>query len=227
MTALLALAVMSDGGLALAQSPRASGRGEALRETLDRVVASMDDEAINASDVNLEVRLERFLNGQMPEDPPDRKAFDEVCERMVERKLLATEAAAEPATDQQAAARAEKQLEETRKRFATPEAYQVALRSLGMDETQVLAGLLAEQKVLGMIDRRLRPEAAVEPSEVETYYRDTFTPEFKRRGTGALPPLSQVEGQIREILTQQRIDKLLSQWVEELKSSHRVVFHTF
>ena len=73
----------------------------------------------------------------------------------------------------------------------------------------------------------VNPAHPDEPSEVETYYRDTFTPEFKRRGTGTLPPLPQVEGQIREILTQQRIDKLLSQWVEELKSSHRVVFHSF
>jgi len=218
---------MSGGGLVLGQSPRAPGRGEASRETLDRVVASIDDEAVDASDVNHEFRLERFLNGQMPADPPDRETFEPVRERLVERKLLAIDAAAEPAADQQAAARARKQLEETRKRFSTPEAYQVALHSLGMDEAQVLAELVAEQKVLGMIDRRLRPEAAVERSEVETYYRDTFTPEFNRRGTGALPPLSQVEGQIREILTQQRIDKLLSQWVEELKSSHRVVFHSF
>ena len=218
---------MSGGGFVLGQSPRAPGRGEASRETLDRVVASIDEEAVTASDVNRESRLEWFLNGQTPEDPPARETFDQVRERLVERKLLATEAAAEPATDQQSAARAQKLLEENRKRFSTPEAYQVALRSLGMDETQVLAGIVAEQKVLGMIDRRLRPEAAVEPSEVETYYRATFTPEFKRRGTGALPPLPQVEGQIREILTQQRIDKLLSQWVEELKSSHRVVFHSF
>jgi hypothetical protein len=217
---------MTSGKVALGQSPHASRPGEASRESLDRVVASVDDEAVMESDVNREWRLERFLNGQTPKDPTERETFDEVRERLVERKLLAIEAAAEPATGDEARARADKQLEETRKRFSTPEAYQVALRSLGMDEPQVLAELVEEQKVLGMIDRRLRPEAAVEPSEVETYYHDTFIPEFKRRGTGKLPPLSEVEGQIREILTQQRVDKLLAEWVEELKSSHRVVFHS-
>jgi hypothetical protein len=223
----VALAVAPGGGVALSQSPRAPTAGEASPETLDRVVASIGDEAVTGSDVNREWRLERFLNGQMAKDPPDPKTIDQIRERLVERRLLSAEAATETGIENEARDRAEKQLEETRKRFSTPEAYQAALHLLGMDEGQVLTELVAEQKVLGMIDRRLRPEAVVEPVEIETYYRETFTPEFKRWGTGTLPPLPEVEGQIREILTQQRIDSLLAQWLEELKSSHRVVYHSY
>jgi hypothetical protein len=42
-----------------------------------------------------------------------------------------------------------------------------------------------------------------------------------------VPPLSEVDGQIREVLTQKRINELLDQWIEELKPASRVRFYSF
>ncbi len=153
--------------------------------------------------------------------------MDQVRERLIERRLLAEEAASLDLSGKETDAATRQQWEAAEKRYSTPEAFHAAFASLGMDESQVIAKLNEEQKVLELIDRRLRPQAAVDPSEIEAYYRDTFAPEFKQRGSGNLPPLTEVEGQIREILIQQKIDRLLAEWVEELKSTHRVVLHSF
>ena len=51
-------------------------------EILDRVVASIGDVVITQSDVEREYRLERFLDGQWPAPPPDRKTLEQVRERL-------------------------------------------------------------------------------------------------------------------------------------------------
>jgi hypothetical protein len=213
--------------LALGQNAKSARSSGAASVTLDCVVASIGDEAITQSDVMGEYRLERFLNGQPAEGPLDHETHIKIRDRLIERKLLADEAAALDLSDKEADAAARQQWDDAERRYSTPQAFQAALRSLGMDKTQVIPKLVEEQKVLALIERRLRPQAAVDPSEIEAYYRDHFTPQFKQRSSGNLPPLTQVEGQIREILIQQKIDALLAQWVEELKTARRVVLHSF
>jgi uncharacterized Zn finger protein len=54
-----------------------------------------------------------------------------------------------------------------------------------------------------------------------------FTPQYTQTHGSAVPPLTEVQGQIQEILVQKRIDQLLASWLEELKPSRRVRFHSF
>ena len=82
--------------------------------------------------------------------------------------------------------------------------------------------------MLRLIDQRLRPAASPSDDAVADYYRSTFVPEFQKKNAGARPPpLSEVEEQIREVLTQKRINELLDQWIEELKPTTDVRFHSF
>jgi hypothetical protein len=82
--------------------------------------------------------------------------------------------------------------------------------------------------MLRLIDERLRPAASPSDEEVADYYRSTFVANFQKKNPGAAAPsLSEVEGQIREVLIQKRINELLDQWIEELKPTSRVKFHSF
>jgi hypothetical protein len=96
-----------------------------------------------------------------------------------------------------------------------------------MSEQRVLEQLAEHERVLRIIDQRLRPAAWPGDAEVETYYRETFTPEYRGRNPGPVPVLAEVEHEIREVLIQRRIDQLLTQWLDELKSARRVQFHSF
>jgi hypothetical protein len=196
-------------------------------EVLDRVVASIGDLAITESEVERQYRLERLLDAEWPPPPPNRKTLEQVRERLTHQTMLLQQETQEFSHDPALEKTVAEELEDVRKRFSSQQAYQSALDSLPMDEEQFRTALIDQQKILRIIDQQLRPAAALGTTDVESYYRDVFTPEYLRTNSAPVPPLSEVKGQIQEILTQKKIDQLLASWLEELGPSHRVRFHSF
>jgi hypothetical protein len=203
-----------------------SSAASSRAEVLDRVVASIGEVAITQSDVEHEYRLERFLDGQWPPPPPDSKALEQVRDRLTSQKLLLEEESQDLSHDAALAKTATDELEGVRKRFSSEQDYLAALHSLDMDEKQVMAALVDQQRILRIVEERLRPQATPTTLEIESYYRDVFTPEYTRTHGPPVPPLTEVEGQIREILVQKKIDQLLASWLEELRPSRRVRFYS-
>jgi hypothetical protein len=192
------------------------------------VVASIGPIAITESDVELEYRFERFLDAQWPPPPPDSAALAAAREHLTYQILLTREENPGPAEQAESEKSASERLAALRKEFAHPEDFQRALQDLGMTETEVLIRLAQQELLLRLIDQRLRPEASPSEEEVADYYRSTFVPEFQKQNRGAAaPPLAEVESQIREVLVQKRMNALLDQWIEELKPTTRVRFHSF
>ena len=194
-------------------------------EVLDRVVASIGEVAITQIEVEREYRLERFLDGQWPPPVPDAKALDMARERLTYQKLLLEDVTQDLSRDSALEKTAAEELAGVRRRFPSENDYQAALRSLRTDEKQLLVTLVDQQRILKVIEERLRPEAAPATPEVETYYRDVFTPEYTRTRGLPVPPLTDVLGQIQEILVQKKIDQLLADWLAELRPSRRVRFY--
>jgi hypothetical protein len=199
----------------------------AAAETVDRVVASIGNAALTASDVEQEYRFELFLNGQSLSVPPDPATLERVRDRLIDQRLLAEEAEAERVERTDLPPQAAATLAEVRRKYPSEEAFQAALRTLEMDEREVLQRLEDQALVLRIIDQRLRPAAWVERAEIEAYYRKTFGREHVEQAAGPAPSLEDVENQIREILAQEKINQLLSTWLEELKTSRRVRLHSF
>jgi parvulin-like peptidyl-prolyl isomerase len=199
--------------------------GQDLRaQTLDRVVAAIGNVAITESDVEAEYRFESFLSrGRVPASAPDATALASVRDGLIDERLLTQEATAEgmqPSDVQPAALQA---LAEVRKKCGSEEAFQSSLRELGLTEAQLLNRLEEHERMSRIIDLRLRPSVTVEPAEIEAYYRDTFTAEYSKHNPGqGVPPLAQVQSQIREILVQKKVDQQLPAWLDELKSTHHV-----
>ena len=192
-------------------------------EIVDRVVASVGPTAITASDVQREYRLEAFLAGRDPSNlQSDPATLDEVRGRVVDRVLLEEEAQANgvqlPADDESVLQR----LQEAREKLASPQAFADALRAAGISEVDLRVHFFKEQKVLRLIDRRLRPEASVEPAEIEDYYQGTLVPELARQGQQQPPALDEVQDRIREILVQRKINGLLDSWLERLRAARDV-----
>lgn len=197
----------------------------ASAETLDRVVASVDSLAITQKDLETEYRFEQFLDGKKPQAAPGAAALVAARDRLVDQALLAEEA--QRTQVHSAASQAEQELEEIRKSFPNPQAFAAALQATGLTREDVLHRLRRRDRILKMVDQRLRPDAWVENAQIHDYYTQTFLPEFKKRHQGAPPPLEKVEGQIREILTQKKMNQLLDAWLKELKSNHVVRVHSF
>lgn len=186
------------------------------------MAASVDGVAITLSDAERACWFEIFLNGEVPQAAPDRAALDRARDRLIDQALLVREADADGISAADSGPVAAEGLTAIRKKFGSEAAFQSALRSLRINEPQVLEKLGDRDRILRLIDRRLRPSAQVEPSEIELYYRNVFAPEYARRGEGPAPPLGEVESQIRELLTQKKMNELLDAWLSNLKSEHRV-----
>ena len=200
--------------------------GNSLAETLDRVAASVDNRAITESDVKTEYRLEQFTDGHMPGEPPDTAAWNQARDRLIDQDLLSEEM---EKSNLQAASpvQLERELDRVHEKFPNEQAFNAALKSVGMNREQILERFERRDRILRLIEQRLRPDAWVDRGDIETYYQKTFVPEFTQRHLGTAPPLDDVEDQIREILTQKKIDQLLQEWLQELRSSHQVEIHSF
>ena len=207
------------GAIAILSAP-------AEAETLDRVVASIGNNAITRSDVVEEYRFERFLDGKPPVGTPGQDERQAVLGRLISQNLLTSQMRMPARQSKNGAKNAAETLQDVRKKFPNEEAYRAAIQSLGMTEPQVLKRLELYQRTLQMIDNRLRPAALPEPGEVENYYKTTFVPEYAKGHPGSPPPLDDVREQIREILVQEKMNQLLGKWLDRLESTHRVTIHS-
>lgn len=188
-------------------------------QTVDRVVGAVGTSAITATDVENEYRLELFLGGRMTGGaPPGRATLDQVRQRMIDRLLLLEEVRTDGIKVAPSDAAVSARWSALRGKFPNPAMFDEGLRGLGMSEDALRAVLAAQEEVLRLIDQRLRPEAVVEPAEIDAYYHDTLLPKLSHQTGETSPPPAEVEGRIREILVQQKIDVLLEDWLKRLRA---------
>ena len=200
----------------------------ARAETFDTVVASIGNLAITSSDVEQEYRFERFLDGQWPPPPPTPAALASSREHLTYQLLLTREEKPGPDDKVESDKSAAIRMTALRAEYPHDGDFARALQNLGMTEAELQVRIAQQDLVLRLIDQRLRPAASPSDEAIEAYYHSSFVPEFQKKNNGAAaPPLSDVESGIREVLLQKRINELLDQWIEELKPTTNVRFHTF
>ncbi|HKR97669.1 MAG TPA: hypothetical protein VJW55_19990 [Candidatus Angelobacter sp.] len=61
----------------------------------------------------------------------------------------------------------------------------------------------------------------MEKDDIETYYQEKFLPEVRKRNAAA-PALADVSDKIEQILVEQRIDTLLSDWLKTLRAQAHI-----
>jgi hypothetical protein len=193
--------------------------------TVDRIVVSVGNAGITESDVEQEVRFAHFLDGQPQSDSASEPERLEARHRLIEQTLLAEEAESDPVDPAALAKEAARLVEEVRRLYPTEAAYRAALASTGYTEEQAFQRLTRNVRIVRLINRRLRPNAVADRREVETYYHETFLPEFAAHEKAEPPRLEEVETVIRELLTQQKVDQLLDQWLKEIQNTRRVKIH--
>ena len=188
-------------------------------EIVDRTLAVVGDRVVTWSDVMAEANYQAFLNGGQPPDPAalDRKEnWQPVLSRLIDQALLAQAQEAFPFAPAENG-EAKRRLEEVRKQFPDGEAYRDALVRCKLREAELVSRLERETNLMAFVDYRLRPQVQLSSEEMEEYYRETLAPELRRQGQQDVPPLAEVRDQIEQILTQGKINRLLEQWLQDLR----------
>ena len=178
---------------------------------VDRVLAVVNGEPITYSEVLEAIAL---TPGVVP-----APTLDETLERLIDARLMEHEARRylqEPPSEEES----EATLRALMDRFATPEDYRATLRRLGIAEDYLRKRIQRELIVDRYVDRRFRPLVQVAQRDVEEYYRTVLLPDLD---AGSPATLVEVESLIRNILEQRDLNRRISAWVDELKSSARIV----
>ena len=192
-------------------------------EVIDRIAVALDNQIITWSEVALEIRLSAFLNG----DPLDfsTEARRKAAGRLVEQKLIRREIELgrypEPSKDEVTAMLTQIQAQ----RFPVAEDYRKALEKYGVSEADVNAYLLWQLTLLRFIDARFRPGVQVSDEEIRAYFESEQAKGAQAASGGKQPRFEDLRDQIRETLTNQRVDQMLNDWLAAARKRAHIVFH--
>jgi hypothetical protein len=192
-------------------------------EVIDRIAVALDNQIITESEVAREIRLSALLNG----DPLDfsAEARKKAADRLVEQKLIRREIELgrypEPSKDEVAAMLKQIQTQ----RFPVSEDYRQALEKYGVSEEDLNAHLLWQLTLLRFIDARFRPGVQVSDEDIRAYFDSEQAKGEQTASAGKQPRFEDLRDQIRETLTNQRVDQLLNDWLAAARKRAHIVFH--
>jgi hypothetical protein len=201
--------------LALAASMLRAG------DIIERVVATVNNRPILQSDWDEEVRYEAFVNRRPLSSlsAADRKAG---LDRLIDQELLRQQIKEDEAEGVLKASppNIEKRLQEIRQQYPGAEklaVWRADLQRYGLREEDLARHVALQARLERLIDVRLRPTIHISHSSIESYYQQQLLPELRKAGVKDVP-LVEVSPKIEELLTQRRMNELLSSWLHDLRS---------
>lgn len=176
---------------------------------IDRIAIVVGDAVIKDSDIDRDIRIVSFLNRQkLSFDPAVRKeaASRLIDQSLIQREIDVGEYQVPPESE------ANKLLTDTEKQRAkSPALFKRQLEEYGLSLEQLRSYLYWQLTVLRFIDQRFRPAVLVTDEDIQTYYKDHLA-DFKKTA-GEPPSLDKVKTSIRDILTNERINKQFDNWI--------------
>jgi parvulin-like peptidyl-prolyl isomerase len=196
--------------------------GMAQTQVVDRMVAVVNKRVILESELDQAARVEFLLQGK-PITGLTQGDLAAVLDRLIERSLLDQQiinpAMLDP-TPQELAAKV-KEVRAGIPAAASDDQWKALLSAYGLTQQDMEEQLTDQVRILRFIDLRFRGLIHIDKTAVETYYQEKFLPEVRRRNA-AEPKLEEVSSKIEQILTEQRIDELLNNWLKTLRAQAHI-----
>jgi hypothetical protein len=191
---LASLLVAAAGGLLAAQ------------ETVDRIVARVENDIILLSDARALSRYQLFVDGKSETE-------DQILERLIDQWIVRTEADVSH-FPHPSEADIERGLLRLQKSFTSTEEYETRKKQSGLSASEI-RGIVASQLYLGnYLDSRFRSGVQIEPKAIEDFYQTAVLPVAKARGQEP-PSLEAARDFIREALVQRGINEQADRWLKE------------
>lgn len=189
-------------------------------QTLDRVVATVNNRAILASDVADELRLSVLdpnVSGTVltPSGALQQLISRELIQEQIREE---DEEAAQPSTEEVQARLTELRRELpncVHENCATDSGWAAFLKKNSLTKARMETYVRRRLEVLRFIEIRFRQGIRIPPQDVETYYSKTLLPQYKPGER--IPSLSDVSSRIEEILLQQQVNSLFGAWLDNLR----------
>jgi hypothetical protein len=194
---------------------------------LDRVVAVVNNRAILASDLRTEMRMSVLTPAEGPGQSVD--TAHDALERLISRSLIIQQIRDEEElstrpTPEEIAARLSELRKElpacVRAHCVTDEGWKAFLDEQELTQRQVEFYLRSRLELLRFIELRFRQGIQISHDEVQSYYINLLVPQYLPGQK--VPTLDQVAPRIEEILLQQKVNELFSDWLDNLRKQGEI-----
>ncbi len=192
---------------------------------VDQVIGVVNGDLILESDVEEERHFSAF---QPFRDPGGKFSRENAIERLVDRVLILQQAKLQPdglATTAEAKAELNSLRKEipacTRYHCETDAGWEKFVADQGFTLDELTERWRQRMEILKFIEGRFRAGIRISPEEIRDYYQKTLLPEYARLNAKA-PVLDTISDRIQEVLLQQRVGNLLSDWLQSLKAQGTV-----
>ena len=191
-------------------------------EIIDRIAVSVGNRVITESDLDREIRVTAFLNGQKPDFSPENKR--RTAERLVDQRLMRTELDMSrflvPSAEESDAA-----LKELKSRFPNDAAYRHGLAEYGIREDDLKARLAWQLTLVRFIDVRFRAGIQIGDEEIRNYFNEHVRPILEKTHPGQPVSLDDYRDRVEQTLTGEAADQQAEQWLKRARSRSRIVYH--
>jgi hypothetical protein len=183
------------------------------QQVVDRIVVRIEDDIITQSDLDELAAYQKLVTGHA--DSEDRLTVESIEQWIVNSEAQAAHFPAAPELEVRG------DLAEIEKKFASPEAYRARLAELGISTDDVQQMVARQTYLERYLDSKFRDAVQIDAKHIETYYNEQLVPALQKQGQAA-PPLGEVQDHIRELLTEQEINRMAGQWIDESKGRLRI-----
>ncbi len=195
------------------------------QDTVDKIVATIYDDSQTELVTYSDLLWQLALVPGVPINPPDDEDLQRALQLVVNQRMISLEASrlprAEPTEDEVNA-----EILRIVDQFPNPTVFTLRLNSVGFksadDENFVnlIANRVAIEKY---IDFRFRSFVVITPEDELRYYRDEFTPEFRKENPGLLlPPFDDVRNSINQILTERTVESEIEAFLDDARSRTQI-----
>jgi len=180
---------------------------------IDRMAVVAGNRVIKDSDIERDIRIIDFLNGNKLDLGP--AARRKAAQRLIDQAMIRREVdlGRYPAPSQ---AETENLLQQVKKQ---PQ----ALQAYGITQQELESQVRWQITVLHFIEQRFRPAVLVSEQESDAYYR-AHAADFRDPQTGKIPLIDAVRDQIQDILAAPKVTKEFEDWLDRARKRTKVEY---
>jgi hypothetical protein len=189
-------------------------------QIVDRVITNVNGHVVLQSDWEQEIAFEALASGRAPDSftNTERRA---ALDRLIDQELLREQVRpSQPVSADQIAAR-KAEVRKANPDATTDAGWIAKVQRYGLTEHDIEKRVSDELQLMKLVEDRLRPSIQIDENAVKNYYQSQLLPEMQKAGAHATP-LNEVFGQIKNLLTEKKMNELLTGWLANLRSGSHI-----
>jgi len=197
------------------------------QQVVDRTVATVDDgvgqpELITYSDLLWQLALQPNVSIT----PPSSEDLNRALQLLINQRLISLEAERLP-KNPPSDAEIKAKIEDILANFPSTAEFENRLRIVGFESVKddnFVRMMSQRVKIDKYLDFRFRSFVVITPENEQTYYRETFVPDFRQRFPGVLvPTFNEKRAEINQVLTEEKIAQDIETFLDESKRRAEIV----